>query len=58
MSDERDFYEEAPAPHDCVGFCLYCKEAVMEGDDVTYKGFLYHKDCFLLEHTGEEEVNE
>ena len=56
VSEERDFFGDEPTHKNCVGFCIYCKDEIEEGDEVTFKGNLYHKDCFLLEH-GEEEIN-
>lgn len=55
MDSERDFYsEDNQQPPICCGFCIYCKEEVIEGDDVFFKGFIYHKDCFILENTNVE----
>jgi hypothetical protein len=54
-SEEQDFYgDNPPEQKECRGYCIYCKDEVYEGDDVEYKNFLYHKDCFILEQTGME----
>ena len=52
MSDERDFFEDdIQETKICQGFCLYCKDEIFGDDFVDFKGYLYHKDCFILENT-------
>jgi hypothetical protein len=59
-SEERDFYGDEPVePKECIGYCAYCKHEIYKDDHVVIEDNLtYHKECFLLENTGEPGIND
>lgn len=64
MDGERDFYgDEPPEQKVCVGYCAYCKNEIFEPSlkgekKVEADGLFYHKECFILENTGEPGIND
>lgn len=55
MEEDRDFYNDDCCKQDkCLGWCIYCKNEVFEGEEVFHLQDLYHKECFIILNTGLE----